>query len=69
LLRPVTGKDPLQLRFPFALWAHSMIQKICRELGVCLSQSAVAPATVKVAGTAEDCDPGPHGRQIGCQTG
>jgi len=42
LVRLITSKNPLQLRFPFALWTRSMIQElIWREFGVSLSESAV----------------------------
>jgi transposase len=42
LVHTITSKNPLQLRFPFALWTRSMIQElIWREFGVSLSESAV----------------------------
>ena len=42
LVRTITSKNPLQLRFPFALWTRAMIQElIWREFGVSLSESAV----------------------------
>ncbi len=42
LVRLVTSKNPVQLRFPFALWTRSMIQElIWREFGVSLSESGV----------------------------
>lgn len=42
LVRIITSHNPLQLRFPFALWTRSMIQElIWREFAVSLSESAV----------------------------
>ncbi len=42
LLRLIAGKNPWQLRCPFALWTRSMIQEgIWREFGVSLGESAV----------------------------
>jgi len=41
-VRIITSKNPVQLRFPFALWTRSMIQElIWRDYGVSLSESAV----------------------------
>src|SRR6266536_2672165 len=38
----ITGADPRQLRFEFALWTREMIQELIRrEFGVSLSSSAV----------------------------
>jgi len=40
--KTVTGKNPLQLRFEFALWTRSMIREVIREkFGVCLSEVSV----------------------------
>lgn len=42
LVHLITSKNPLQLRFPLALWTRSMIQElILRGFGVSLSESAV----------------------------
>lgn len=40
-VRIISSKNPLQLRFPFALWTCSMIQLIRRGFRVSLSESAV----------------------------
>jgi transposase len=40
--KTVTGKNPLQLRFEFALWTRSMIREVIREkFGVRLSEVSV----------------------------
>lgn len=42
LVRLLDGKNPLQLRFRFALWTRAMIQElIWREFGISYSESAV----------------------------
>lgn len=42
LVRLLNGKNPLQLRFAFALWTRAMIQElIWREFGISYSESAV----------------------------
>lgn len=42
LAKLITGRNPLQLRFPYGLWTRAMIQElIWREFGVSLSESAV----------------------------
>jgi transposase len=42
LFKTVTGKNPLQLGFPFALWTRGMIQRLIRErCGVRLSLASV----------------------------
>ncbi|MBF0417282.1 MAG: IS630 family transposase [Magnetococcales bacterium] len=42
LYRTVVGTNPLQLRFPFALWTRGMVRELIRrELGITLSEVAV----------------------------
>ena len=42
IYRTVTGKNPLQLNFPFALWTLDMVKRVIRKhLGVTLSRSSV----------------------------
>ncbi len=42
IYKTVTGKNPLQLRFEFALWTRSMIREVIREkFGVRLSEVSV----------------------------
>ena len=42
IYKTVTGKNPLQLNFPFALWTLDMVKQIIRKhLGVKLSRSSV----------------------------
>ncbi|MBF0434189.1 MAG: transposase, partial [Magnetococcales bacterium] len=42
LYTSIVGKNPLQLRFPFALWTRSMVRELIRrELGIALSECQV----------------------------
>ena len=42
IYRTITGKSPLQLNFPFALWTLDMVKRIIRKhFGVTLSRSSV----------------------------
>lgn len=42
IYKTVTGKNPLQMKFPFALWTLDMVKQIIRKnLGVSLSRASV----------------------------
>lgn len=42
IYKTITGKNPLQLKFPFALWTLDMVKQVIRRnLGVSLSRSSV----------------------------
>ena len=43
IYRTVTGKSPMQLRFPFALWTAGMVATLIRrQFGIALSRSSVS---------------------------